>query len=372
MTNKFSKLIFIDSLFTPVYYLASGTLPLLFSPNKKKEKVIAIKFFGMGSLVRMANTLKQSDFSYSNLELITLDKNKNVADLLEIKAHYIRTNNPFSLFWDLFKVIIQVWQMKKIVIVDLERTSKLSGILRLICSIGASCSSFTLKNENVEKNNQRFISLKAKTMSQAINELFDLKKLPEKVVFNETVENGKIVININAGDYLRQRKYAIEHFIEVISSLSESDNSLEFILIGSKKEKSYTQQLTNRLDELKINYTNTTGSLSLKELAQLLQNSQLLITNDSGPLHLAYYFNVQTVAIWGPTSPYLVGYPDSCRMKNVSLEKECSPCFIHPKSKVAAACNGRIDCLTNLNPQKVVNVVMELIQDKNKSLHNVG
>lgn len=371
MANKFSKLIFLDSLFTPAYYLASGTLPFLFSPNKKKEKVIAIKFFGMGSLIRMANTLEQSDFSISNLELITLDKNKNVAELLEIKAHYIRSNNPFVLLWDVIKVIILVWQMKKIVIVDLERTSKLSGIFRLICSIGTSCSSFSFKKGNFEKNNQRFISLKDKTMNQAINELFDLKKLPERAILNETVENGKIVININAGDYLRQRKYGIKHFIEVLTLLSESDNSLEFILIGSKKEKSYIQQLTNRLDELKINYINTTGSLSLKELAQLLQNSQLLITNDSGPLHLAYYFKVPTVAIWGPTSSYLVGYPDSCRMKNVSLEKECSPCFIHPKSKVAAACNGRIDCLTNLNPQKVVNVVMQILQAKKKTLHNV-
>lgn len=91
----------------------------------------------------------------------------------------------------------------------------------------------------------------------------------------------------------------------------------------------------------------------------------MLITNDSGPMHLACYYETPTVAIWGPTSAILVGYPDSYRMRNVFIEKECSPCFIHPKSKVAQACSNRIDCFQELSPKKVLNAIFEIYQPIN-------
>ena len=96
-----------------------------------------------------------------------------------------------------------------------------------------------------------------------------------------------------------------------------------------------------------------------------------MITDDSGPLHLAYYYETPTVSIWGPTSAHLVGYPESDRMKNVSIDKKCSPCFIHPKSKVAKACSNKIECLTELRPQKVVTAALQLLQFSNQTATNV-
>ncbi len=158
----------------------------------------------------------------------------------------------------------------------------------------------------------------------------------------------------------------------MIAHLKQKDSSFEFVLTGSKKEESYTNGLAQLLSQKGIPYENITGQLSLSELIDLLKNSHLLVTNDSGPLHLAHYFNVPTVAIWGPTSAKLVAYADSERMKNISMEKECSPCFIHPKSKVGLACSHRIDCLQELNPNKIVEAVLELSQSHDKAAVNAN
>ena len=369
MATKISHLIFLDSLFAPVYKVCSWVLPF-FSKASKNDKIIAIKFFGIGSIVRVMSVLKDAEYHPTNIELITLNKNKKVCQLLEIKAHYIRSENLFLMLSDLVSIMFMVWRMKKVKILDLERISNLSGIFRLMCSIGKSCASFTFDTKNSEIRNQTFISLKNKAAIHAISEIFQVKKR-SNFQPKDIYKTNKIVININAGEYLPQRKYPIKYFAEIIDNLHQENDSFRFVLTGSNKEIDYTLHLAKLLDKLRIPYENAAGELSLTELSELLKSSQMLITNDSGPLHLAYYYEVPTVAIWGPTSAKLVGYPDSYRMKNVSIEKVCSPCFIHPKSKVALACSNKIDCLQELDSNKVINAVLELCQPLSKLKENV-
>jgi len=371
MTRRVSHLIFLDKLFAPVYVICSWLIPFFFSKNDHNNKIVAIKFFGMGSIVRLASIMKNSELPTSQLELITLAKNREICELLGIKTHCIRSGNPFLMLKDLIGTLFLVWRMKKLRIIDLERTSNLSGIFRLIISIGNSCSSFTFNGNNSQSRNQTFISLNNKSAVQAIAEILQVKQRDNSLLEREA-QGNKIVVNVNAGEYLPQRKYPINYFVEIIKELNQKEETLEFILTGSKKETAYTKQLADQLDQLGIAYKNTAGKLSLSKLIDLLRSSRLLITNDSGPLHLAYYYEVPVVAIWGPTSYQLVGYPDSNRMKNVSVEKACSPCFIHPKSKVAEVCSNRIDCLNELDPKKVLVAVSELSQTLDKFAVNVG
>lgn len=320
----------------------------------------------------MASVLKDAKPIPKQIELITLAGNREICELLQIKAHYIRTANPFLLLLDLIKVPLQVWRIKNARIVDLERTSYLSGIFRLLLSIGKSCSSFTFENSNRSDGKQSFITLKDKAVIQALAEIFQLELKKEQQRARPDYQKNKVVVNVNAGEYLPQRKYPLAYFAELIQQLKQKEDSFTFVLSGSKKEVGYTNGLAELLTKRGIPYENLCGKLSLKELIELLNSSHLLVSNDSGPLHLAHYYNVPTVAIWGPTSAKLVAYADSERMKNISVEKECSPCFIHPKSKVGLACSNRIDCLQELKPNKIVEAVLELSASHQKSVVHVN
>jgi heptosyltransferase-1 len=68
------------------------------------------------------------------------------------------------------------------------------------------------------------------------------------------------------------------------------------------------------------------GKTGLRELVEIMRNAVLVISNDSGPMHIAAGFNVPVVAIFGPTSPERTG-PYGEGHIIIRSEETCSPCF---------------------------------------------
>ncbi len=129
----------------------------------------------------------------------------------------------------------------------------------------------------------------------------------------------------------------------MISALHAWDNRLEFYLTGTSAEISYVTLLTDKLEGLPLH--NVCGKWSIEKLWNELSDCALLITGDSGPLHMAAYIGTTTIAIWGPTQPEHFGYNEEDHMNHISLKMSCSPCFKHPASNPAYACRRKIDCL---------------------------
>jgi ADP-heptose:LPS heptosyltransferase len=166
------------------------------------------------------------------------------------------------------------------------------------------------------------------------------------------VNRNKILINVNASDFLLARRYPIKLFVETIKMLSSRNSKLEFYLTGSAHEFDYVQTVVTQLNGLPV--YNKSGQWSLSELIDELATCFCFITCDSGPVHLATYLGVTTIALWGPTQPKHFGYDRINHLHSLSLQLECSPCFRHPTSEPAVACEGRIDCLNNLSPALIV------------------
>jgi ADP-heptose:LPS heptosyltransferase len=166
------------------------------------------------------------------------------------------------------------------------------------------------------------------------------------------IDDGKVIININTSDLLAARRYQLESFVSLIKQLSAINSSLRFYLTGTANEHGYVQRLADHLDPLRI--INVAGQWSLKKFAHELTSCKLFITGDSAPLHLAASMNVVTIAIWGPTQPQHFGYKVTDTFHPITLDLPCSPCFLHPGSKAARACNGKITCTKDLTPDSIV------------------
>ena len=69
-----------------------------------------------------------------------------------------------------------------------------------------------------------------------------------------------------------------------------------------------------------------TGKTSLKELAGIIRNASFMVTNDSGPMHMAAAFGVPVFAIFGPTSPERTG-PYGSGHTIIRSDEPCAPCF---------------------------------------------
>ncbi|MEA3144924.1 MAG: heptosyltransferase, partial [Verrucomicrobiota bacterium] len=99
---------------------------------------------------------------------------------------------------------------------------------------------------------------------------------------------------------------------------------LHWLIFGTANEKRFAADIVERL---KTNATDLSGRTSLLELATQLRRCQLLLTNDTGTMHLASSLGVPTVAIFGSTEPQLTG-PTGEGHVVIRHHVECSPCFL--------------------------------------------
>lgn len=96
------------------------------------------------------------------------------------------------------------------------------------------------------------------------------------------------------------------------------------------------------------------GRTSLKELIELMRHAECVISNDSGPLHIAAGFQVPVVAIYGPTSPLRTG-PYGKGTIVVQSEAPCAPCF-------KKRCRN-MQCMTGIS--------VEMVYEKIKNMRGV-
>jgi 3-deoxy-D-manno-octulosonic-acid transferase/heptosyltransferase-1 len=94
------------------------------------------------------------------------------------------------------------------------------------------------------------------------------------------------------------------------------------------------------------------AEIDLKELAYLYSKCQLLVTTDTGPMHIAAAMDCPVVALFGPTAPWRTG-PYGKGHTVIRDEIECSPCF-------NKKCD-HVSCMRNITVDKVFETVKEQI-----------
>ena len=113
---------------------------------------------------------------------------------------------------------------------------------------------------------------------------------------------------------------------------------------------------------------NLAGKTSLTQLAALLERADLLITGDSGPMHMAAAVETPLIAIHGPTDPALSG-PVSRRATILRSDIWCSPCY-----QARDTADGRFfttHCMKDILPTQVFAVVQEKLRERDLSSKRV-
>lgn len=92
------------------------------------------------------------------------------------------------------------------------------------------------------------------------------------------------------------------------------------------------------------------GELDLSSFTALLKKMMVFITNDTGPMHMAFAANTPTVALFGPTDPHLCGPFHAKKAKVLTARKTCTPCL---KKKCADPF-----CLLAISPDAVYDAAL--------------
>ncbi len=130
-------------------------------------------------------------------------------------------------------------------------------------------------------------------------------------------------IAIAPGGTWPSKRWPVEKFIE-LTKLICSELKLPVIIIGGKHERIIAEKMTDELANYPV--ANFVGQTTLAQLLAIIDNAKALISNDSGPMHIAVALNKPITAIIGPTNANRTG-PYKRPNSVVQANLDCSPCY---------------------------------------------
>lgn len=161
-----------------------------------------------------------------------------------------------------------------------------------------------------------------------------------------------VLLNPNAGDLLPQRRWPMQRYVELARQLIARYPDVCVGFIGSAVEACLVDSLADELASPRC--ASLAGMLAVNELPALFARSRILISNDSGPAHIASLTRTSTLVLFGPETPRLYRPLGQARALYAGLA--CSPC-------ISAANQRRCGCDDNRCMQAItVEAVLENIE----------
>ena len=179
-------------------------------------------------------------------------------------------------------------------------------------------------------------------------------KFPEVFVPSES-----LLIGINPGSiYGSAKRWLPERFAElgdqVVSQVRDGFpeySSVRCLIMGGKGEEALGMQIAERMSSQPVVLS---GKTSIRELMCIMKRCMLLVTNDTGPMHIAQALGVPIVAIFGSTNPEAT-CPYGGAQSLVHTNVRCAPCLLR-------ACPIDHRCMTGVSTEQVMLAVMEQIR----------
>ena len=206
------------------------------------------------------------------------------------------------------------------------------------------------------------IPLPERTFLLPVSEEFKksaLKKAEEAgLSIPERKEAGRLLISVTPGARWKSKTWEPEFFAALIRGIREKYPHAHFLLLGSEAEKEAANKVKNLLGENPF-CTDLSGRTETGELVELIRLSDLLLCNDSGPMHIAAVTGTVPVAFFGPTDPALTG---PCCKKALVFQREdlsCIKCF-------RREC-GHLSCHRGIPVEKVLEEIQNLFPAENPS-----
>jgi len=162
-----------------------------------------------------------------------------------------------------------------------------------------------------------------------------------------------VVLNPNAGELSLERRWPASSFAELARTLA-NDDGVPVVLVGAPSEAEYVHSIAALAgDVARGHILDLAGQLSIGELCAALADAHTVVTNDSGPMHIAAALGTPTIGLFGPETPVMYG-PLGERASALWRPPVCSPCINVHENKVLNCVRGFPECLVNLSVQVVL------------------
>lgn len=142
----------------------------------------------------------------------------------------------------------------------------------------------------------------------------------------------------------KTKKWPPERFGELASRLP-----MKFLVVGGKSDTDISNRVVN---SSKGNAISIAGKTNIKELIEIMRKAKFVVSNDSGPMHIAAALGVPVFAIFGPTNPLRTG-PYGKGHIIIRKGVECSPCY-------KRSCRD-IKCMEMIGVKEVADIIKQRV-----------
>lgn len=354
------------ALFPPLRRLDSGI-----------HRILIIKFWGIGNLVQASPTLRRirQMFPQARIVFLTLDQNKGVYENsgLYDEAIYLRLTTLRDFNRELFRLFFLLRSYAFDLIINLEPLAHFGELISFYVgtrTVGYSApgrkSLFSVpvefrEDEHIARTFYRVLEpfgIKGEpTWDELVAEPLPLTEKDRQAARDQLRANGilpgdfVVGVNVNASDVAKERRWPLENFAVLMDLLIQNLHA-KVVLFGAPDEVPYVQRAIAMMREDPVNLA---GKTSLHQYISAMSQLDLFITNDSGPLHLAYAVGVPTISFWGPESPKRYG-PIGPQHQALHKAVDCSPC-IYFRTLKRINCKRNAECLRSITVEEVYELV---------------
>ncbi len=163
------------------------------------------------------------------------------------------------------------------------------------------------------------------------------------------------LVLLQPGARWENKRWPAKHFAELVRSLAQKFPGTRFAILGGKDDRPLGEIISQAAPEHCLNLC---GATTLPEMVEWVRRCDLMITNDTGPMHVAAALGKPLVALFGPTAPERTG--PYGQLENVlRLDLPCSPCL-----KSVCTFEKTDECLRALPPTLVIDRVQKLLASR--------
>ncbi len=314
------------------------------------ERILVIRFSSLGDVVLVEPVFRALKVKYPRAKIGFATK-KEYAGVFE---GHPALETIFSLDGTLKGLAEEIRSFSPDLLIDLHRnfrSRKLVGQFPKAQKLGyrkARWKRFlkvlTKSRKPVAHTRERYL----KAIDVSASSIFPQLKTLEVENHRHWVQPSGFTVGFGLGAKWEAKRWPTERFSQLAQLLSEAYSVTRLALFGTEEE----YELGNAF---KKNFSRSIAMVfifgqPLTRVKNCLSKLDLLVSNDSGLMHLGAALGVPTLGLFGPTHPVLGFAPLGEKSKALTLDLYCSPCSLHGK---APCFRSRRYCLEDLTPDKV-------------------
>jgi len=322
------------------------------------SSILIIRPGGIGDALLLAPTINllRNNLPGASITILAERRNAGAFTLVPVVDRL--------LLYDSYADLIHLFGAKFDIIIDTEQWHRMSAVLARLIPSGIKIGFGTNERRGLfthpveysqdEYEAQSFINLlKPLQIKDAFNCLSPYLTIPETAFAETDPFLGPLkapYVSIFPGASIKERRWGVEKFSELIQRIAAT--GVTSVVIGGKEDKVSAEAILANAGGL-----NLAGRTSLAGTAAVIAGSRLLVSGDSGVLHIAAGLGIPTVSLFGAGIANKWA-PKGDIHKVINRGLACSPCTLFGTTPV---CNYNVRCLDAIDAKEVAAAVDALL-----------